>query len=68
MTKQTPHVKTTDEQRRTATEEPPWNGQSDNYWVGAKPALLSRNLTLNSNASLNYKHIYGPRNGPLPHL
>ena len=36
--------KTIDEQRRTVTEKPPWNGQSTSYWE-LKPGPSSSKLT-----------------------
>ena len=69
---------TRDAQRRTATEEPQFNGQYETYsvcvcvWVYAgvgegKSVLFARNLTLNSDATPNYKYMFGPHRGPPPH-
>ena len=35
--------------------------------VRLKPVVLARNLALNSDAAPNYKHMFGPHRGPLPH-
>ena len=35
---------------------------------GLKPVLLTRNLTLNSDAALNNKYVFDPQRGHLPHL
>ena len=35
---------------------------------GLKPFLLARKLTLYSDAAPNYKYMFGPYRGPLPHL
>ena len=32
-----------------------------------KSVLLAQNLTLNSDAAPNYKHLFGPHGGLLPH-
>ena len=34
---------------------------------GVKPDLVSRNITINSDAAPNYKHMLGPHMSPLPH-
>ena len=45
-----------------ATEEPHWNGQWIITWG---LVLLVRNLTLNSDADLNYKYMFDPHKDPL---
>ena len=37
-------------------------------WTGLKPVFLVLNITLNSDAALNYKYMFCPRMGSLPHL
>ena len=52
-------------EQRTAIEEPPWNSGGG---VGLNQLLFARNLTLNVDAAQNYKYMFGPHKGPLPHL
>ena len=67
-TTQTPHMN----HRRTKKEKLQRKNHlgtiSRKTTVGLKPVLLARKLTLNSDAALNYKKMFGPRRGPLSHL
>ena len=69
LTQETSHlVPQTHEQRRVAIEEPPLNGQQKKKTTRElKSVLFARNLALNSDATRNYKPIFGPHRAPLPH-
>ena len=67
-TKQTPHMKPpSQEQRRTIVDNR--LGTVCRKTSGAlKRVLLTRNLSLNSDAAPNHKYMFGPHRCPLPHL
>ena len=50
-------------EQRNATEERPWNNQKKKTTREPRPAPLTQNLTPNSDAAPNYKHIPGPHRG-----
>ena len=69
MIKQTPMT----HKKRTSTEEPPWTVSRKTTWggegvVGLKPVLLPRLFTLHSDPNSNYKYVFGPHRGALPHM
>ena len=63
ITKQTSDTKPlAHKQRKTATEEPPWNDQQENYW-GLKLVSLSRLIVLgfNDTSTLEGHFVSSPR-------
>ena len=69
----------THKERRTATEEPPWNSQQVNHWGGGAVVVVegwgwgvnrfySRETLSITDTAPSYKYMFGPHRGSLPNL